>query len=183
MAADWGNSKAVVLISGICASGKSTVARALAQRLPRSVHLPGDGFRRMIVNGRADMTPALEPEAVRQLQLRYRLAAVVADTYFDAGFTVVVQDVVLGEDLSRYVEMIRSRPLLVVMLVPRADVVAVRERDRSKVGYQDWRIEALDDELRHRTPRLGLWLDSSGQTPAQTVAEILERAWAEAAVQ
>jgi adenylylsulfate kinase-like enzyme len=105
MGADWENSKAVVLISGISASGKSTVARALAQQLPRSVHLPGDSFRRMIVNGRADMTPALDAEAVRQLHPRYRLAAMVADTYFDAAFTVVMQDVVLGEDLSRYIEM------------------------------------------------------------------------------
>jgi hypothetical protein len=37
--------------------------------------------------------------------------------------------------------------------------------------------------LRHRTPRLGLWLDCSEQTPAETVAPILELAWAEAAVQ
>jgi hypothetical protein len=44
-------------------------------------------------------------------------------------------------------------------------------------------IQALDDVLRQRTARLGLWLDSSEQTPAQTVAEILERARAEAAVQ
>jgi hypothetical protein len=36
--------------------------------------------------------------------------------------------------------------------------------------------------MREETPRLGLWIDSSGQTPEQTVEEILERAWEEAAV-
>lgn len=58
----------IVLITGAMASGKSTVAQALAERLPRSVHLRGDVFRRMIVNGRAEMTFELSAEARRQLQ-------------------------------------------------------------------------------------------------------------------
>jgi len=36
--------------------------------------------------------------------------------------------------------------------------------------------------LRHDTPRLGLWLDTSSQTPAETADEILSRAWDEARV-
>lgn len=43
---------AVVLVTGVMASGKSTVAQLLAERLPGSVHLRGDGFRQMIVSGR-----------------------------------------------------------------------------------------------------------------------------------
>lgn len=46
---------AAVVITGISAAGKSTVAQALAERLPRSVHVRGDAFRRMVVNDRADM--------------------------------------------------------------------------------------------------------------------------------
>ncbi|MER7129260.1 hypothetical protein [Streptosporangium saharense] len=40
----------------------------------------------------------------------------------------------------------------------------------------------LDAVLRERTPRLGLWLDTSEQTPEETVEEILARAWTEARV-
>jgi adenylylsulfate kinase-like enzyme len=176
------HSKAVVLITGVSASGKSTVAKALAERLPRSVHVPGDSFRRMIVNGRTDMTPKPDHEAIEQLHLRYRLAATVADAYFEAGFTVVVQDVVLGAELGRLAATIRSRPLLVVVLAPRAEVVAARDRSRAKSGYHRWTVDELDAGLRRQTPRVGLWLDSSEQTPSQTVEEILERAWTEAAV-
>lgn len=86
----------IVLITGIMAAGKSTVAEELARRLPRSVHLRGDLFRRMVVNGRAEMTAELSEEA--------------------------------------------------------------------------WRADP---------PRIGLWLDTSEQTPAQTVDEILGRAWTE----
>lgn len=38
----------IVLITEIMAAGKSTVAELLARRLPRSVHLRGDLFRRMV---------------------------------------------------------------------------------------------------------------------------------------
>jgi predicted kinase len=170
-------SPAVVLISGIMAAGKSTVAELLARRLPRSVHLRGDLFRRMIVGGRAEPTAELSPEAWRQLQLRYELAAAAADRYAAAGFTVVLQDVVLGAELPAMIERIRHRPLAVVVLAPRPEVVAARERDRPKQGYGDWPVADLDAGFRADTPRIGLWLDSSAQTPAETVDEILARAW------
>ncbi|MEU5528837.1 AAA family ATPase [Micromonospora chersina] len=168
---------AVVLISGIMAAGKSTVAELLARRLPRAVHLRGDVFRRMIVSGRAEMTAELGDEAWRQLRLRYDLAASAADRYAAAGFTVVLQDVVLGAELPAVVDRIRHRPLAVVVLAPRADVVAARERDRPKQGYGDWPVADLDAEFRAGTPRIGLWLDTSAQTPDETVDEILARAW------
>ncbi|MFI7283123.1 AAA family ATPase [Micromonospora chersina] len=168
---------AVVLISGIMAAGKSTVAELLARRLPRAVHLRGDVFRRMIVSGRAEMTAELGDEAWRQLRLRYDLAASAADRYAAAGFTVVLQDVVLGPELPAVVDRIRHRPLAVVVLAPRADVVAARERDRPKQGYGDWPVAGLDAEFRAGTPRIGLWLDTSAQTPGETVDEILARAW------
>ena len=86
------------LVTGIQAAGKSTVAQALAERLPgRTVHVHGDQFRRWIVGGRAEMTPDAGPEAARQLRLRHLLTARTCDTYADAGFTVVVQDIVLGD--------------------------------------------------------------------------------------
>ena len=34
-------------------------------------------------------------------------------------------------------------------------------------------METLDAGLRNDTPRIGLWLDSSDQTPDETVDEIL----------
>ena len=57
----------IFVITGVMASGKSTVAQLLAKRLDRGVHLHGDIFRRMIVNGREEFLPDPSQEAVRQL--------------------------------------------------------------------------------------------------------------------
>jgi hypothetical protein len=104
--------QAIILITGIQAAGKSTIAQILAERLPRSVHVRGDLFRRMVINGRADMTPDPSAEAVRQLRLRYRLTAAACDEYFREGFTVVAQDVILGGHLTEMAQLIQHRPLL-----------------------------------------------------------------------
>jgi GrpB-like predicted nucleotidyltransferase (UPF0157 family)/predicted kinase len=166
---------AVYLISGPMAAGKTTVARLLAARFRRGVHLEGDLFRRSIVAGREEVTPDLRPEAMEQLRLRYRLAAAAADTYAEAGFTVALEDVVAGPLLGEYRTMIRHRPCEVVVLFPSAEAVARREAGRREKGYGDWSIEQLYDGFAGSTPRVGTWLDTTAMTPEETVDEILAR--------
>ncbi|MEV7197418.1 AAA family ATPase [Streptomyces sp. NPDC093510] len=164
---------AVVVLTGIMASGKSTVAQALAERLPKAAHVRGDAFRRMIVSGGAEYEGEAGSEGEAQLRLRYRLSAAAADTYAGAGFAAVVQDVILGAELTSYVELLRTRPVYVVVLAPRPDAVAAREAARGKTGYGAWTVEDLDAILREQTPRVGLWLDSTELTVDQTVDGIL----------
>jgi hypothetical protein len=76
-------------------------------------------------------------------------------------------------------------PLLLPILLPKPltfSVIADREQGRGKTAYGTWAIAQLDDILRNETPRLGLWLDTSTQTPAETTDEILSRAWEEARI-
>jgi len=166
---------AVYLITGPMAAGKSTVAHLLASQFERGVHLEGDTFRRSIVSGREEITPELSPEALAQLRLRYRLAAAAADTYFAAGFTVALEDVVAGELLDEYRTMIQSRPCYVIVLLPSVDAVRAREAARNRQGYGAWSVEELHAGFTGSTPRVGIWLDTTLLTPEETVAEILSQ--------
>lgn len=166
---------AIYLITGPMAAGKSTIARLLAERFERGVHVEGDVFRRSIVSGRVEMTPDASPEAVEQLRLRYRLAAAAADAFFEAGFTVALEDVVAGDFLGEYRTMIRSRPCHVIVLMPSPEAVAAREAGRETKGYTAWTVEALHEGFAATTPHVGFWLDTSNQTPEDTVDEILAR--------
>lgn len=171
-----GDVSGVILVTGVMAAGKSTVAQLLAERFPRSVHVRGDLFRRLVVNGRVEPSPDMPPAAIEQLMLRYRLAAAAADGYAAAGFVAVLQDVIVGSMLGDVVDMLTTRPRHVVVLDPDPAVVSARERDRPKTGYgESWRPDDFVRELRTGTPRLGLWLDTSDQAPAETVDTILER--------
>jgi predicted kinase len=163
----------VYVISGPMAVGKSSVARLLAGRFERGVHLEGDVFRRSIVSGRAETTPSSDDEADDQLRLRYRLAAAAADMYAEAGFTVVLEDVVAGEHLRDLRTSIRSRPCHVFVLTARADVLERRDAARRGTGYGTWSAEELLGVFFDATPRLGVWLDTSDLDPNSTVDAIL----------
>ena len=126
------DSKGIFIITGIMASGKSTIAQLLTERFQRVVHVHGDIYRKMIVTGRDEMSPDPSDEALSQLNLRYRLTASTADAYFEAGFNVVVQDNIIGKMLQDFVGMIRNRPLFMIALCPRPEVVAEREAVRPK---------------------------------------------------
>ena len=170
------------LITGISAAGKSTVAQLLAERFPSAAHVRGDGFRRAIVSGRHDMSSPPSDDALAQLRLRYRLMAQTTDAYAAEGMTVVAEDVIIGPMLSDVIAMIRTRPLAVVVLAPSVAVIRQHEAGRAKSGYRGFTPDELDNALRAETPRLGLWIDSSAQTPDETVDEILERSDPEALV-
>jgi cytidylate kinase len=174
----------VVVVAGVPAAGKSTVAEGLARRFERGVHVRGDVFRRMVVAGREEMTAEPSEEALRQLRLRYRLGAETATAYHRAGFAVVVQDVIIGAALADYVDAIDAEPVVVVVLAPNPEVVAQREAGRDKTAYRDGFAGAieLDRALRDETPRIGLWLDTSGQTAEETVDEIVARGLGEGIV-
>lgn len=164
-----------IVVTGVMAAGKSTVSQLLAERFSRAVHLRGDEFRRVVVSGRVDMSPHGDPEAERQLALRHRLTAHTANMYADAGFTVVVQDLFVGASLEPFLEQLEA-PISLVMLAPDVSTVMRRESERVKTGYGDlWSISDFDLKVRTETPKIGLWLDSSQQTPDETVDEIIRR--------
>lgn len=168
----------IYLITGVMAAGKSTVAQAIAERLPKSVHLRGDTFRKFIVNGQAVMNErALSADGIAQLRLRQEIAAEVACRYSDAGFTVVLQDIYMGDDLLKMVYLLGARPVHVVVLCPTEDAVKQREEMRPKTGYKPDGLQpgTMVRALRSETPAVGLWLNTSHLTVEQTADAILNR--------
>ena len=168
-------SDSVWLITGIPGAGKSTVSREIARQFPRSAHVEVDRVREMVVSGR--MNPGQEPlaESDAQLALGARNAALLADSLMEAGFTPIVDDVVLQLQLARYREVLSRWPIRLVVLAPPVNIAVERDRGRPEKHVAD-RFAYLDAELHKQMQGLGLWLDTSGLSVAETVDVIIRRA-------
>jgi hypothetical protein len=110
-------------------------------------------------------------EAEQQLELRRRNICMLADSFADAGFVPVIDDVVISV-LDLYLELLKTRPLRLVRLTPTLDVIQRRDAGRHKQVFDLW--SHLNDDLHNRMSRIGLWLDTSDLTEDQTVDAILE---------
>ena len=138
----------LVLVTGAPGAGKTTVARAVAARLPRAVHVDGAAIHDMVVTGEVTMTLPAPPEAVEQLFLRWLGSIAVAETYQQAGFDAVISDTVLGDFLDDFIDFVSPAPLHLVVLNPSPETA---------------------------TRRVGLWLDTSTQSVTETVEAVLTR--------
>lgn len=103
-----------LLLTGPPAVGKSTVARALAQQLPRAAVVEVDDLRRMVVTG--GVAPWVSDEGARQSCLAARHACALMSSFAEAAIDVVATDVLLGGAAAVY-RSSPARPLVVHLAV------------------------------------------------------------------
>jgi chloramphenicol 3-O-phosphotransferase len=170
---------AIIFISGNQGAGKSTIGPLLAARFERGAFIDADTLAWMTVSGQAwVMEPGapISAEADEQLRLRLHHACLLARSYYDAGYTAVAVDIIAGDRWDQLKAELRGVPFYFVHLDPAVESVIAREAARGKrtVLGPKW-AHYLDGEFRSTMAGVGLWIDTTRQTPEETVDEILQR--------
>jgi gluconate kinase len=170
------------LITGIPGAGKSTTARLLATRFQRAAVIEGDLLHGWIVSG--NVWPGQEPveESSRQIRLTMRNQCLLAKSYATAGFTPIVDYVVVNRaDLRAYRSHLRGLALHLVVLHPGKHVVMSRDlgREKSQRHRQAHgltiaeRFAHLETPLVEQLTGVGLWIDNTTLSPEGTADLIL----------
>src|SRR3972149_1596447 len=138
----------LVILSGPPNAGKSSTAEALCQRYDRMLHIDVGVLRDFLRMGRRrrwDDSPA----GRKQRELLLASACDMARRFLDAGYGVVIDDVVAPDDLPTYRGALAGcrAPVHFVVLLPQLEVILERERNRPTEWHRARRLEALHLEF------------------------------------
>lgn len=164
----------IIVISGLPGAGKTTTARLLAETLPRAAHVEADEMHRLIRSGGVwPESRDMSEEAARQLQLRLHNACLLGRSFAAAGFDATIDDIVMGDRIDHLLDAMADHPFHLVTLLPSFETVLDRWRAIGSPYIEAWAW--MDEEIRERTQRHGLWLDTTSMTPQEVVAEVISR--------
>jgi len=152
----------LVFISGSINSGKTTTAKALAERI---------GAAMVNVDDLNDTIPNFN--LATDLDKSMDLAIKAINTYAAQGKDVVANYVVRPQDFERFEKEVHARPQIVITLAPRLEVAQGKRGGRKLTEWEISRIQYHYD-TGVASPTFGHIIDNSELTVDETVNEILK---------
>ncbi len=151
----------LVFISGSINSGKTTVSKALAEKLG-AIFLNVDDLNDTIPNF----------NLATDLDKSIDLAIKIINDYASQGKDVVANYVLRQKDFDRLEKEIETLPLIVITLAPRLEVAQSRRGNRVLSEWEITRVKYHYDSG-IASPNFGHIIDNSDITVDETVARIM----------
>jgi len=171
----------IFFLAGAPAVGKSTTAHALAAHFQKSIHIPVDDIRSMVVSGVEHPGVAWGRGLIEQLAVARECVTQMALSYRSAGFTVAIDDFWDPNSMLReYQRLFQSPDVHRILLYPSRQAAEVRNQKRDGSAYITDGIRTVYENLQAEIPTLEHegWriVDTTDMDIEATVSDILARA-------
>lgn len=159
----------MLILTGPTAAGKNTVGHRIARERERCAVVDFDAVRAMFVQ--PHRAPWQGEEGKAQQILGVRLVCALASGFADAGWEVLVLDVVSDQTAPLYRALLAGRQPQIVQMLPRFAEIKRRFDARGPV-LTDEELTLVYDEQR-RFKDYDLRIDNTAQTPEETAGRII----------
>jgi chloramphenicol 3-O-phosphotransferase len=180
------NKAPIFLLTGTPASGKTSVSKALLKRFHYGVHIPVDNLRGMVVSGLSNPIGSWDDETDRQFRLARDSAAMIAKTYAQGEFAVVIDDVIFPDAISHHYDtVLASFDVFKILLRPSILVTVARNKNR-QIDADNAELEKIIKPIYEHFATFDLekleregWiiLDTSHDSSEETATEIMAQSW------
>lgn len=158
----------VVILTGPPGAGKDTVAKALARSLERCAVVETDKLREMVIS------PYRKPwegeEGKQQHRLGSQNASLIAKSFLEQGFAVVITDTISDNIAELYQRSLSSFQPLIIQLLPTFE--EIKRRNKQKRTGLDEKEIAMAYEFQRGLTKYGVRIDNTSLSPNSTLEKI-----------
>lgn len=161
----------ITIVAGAPGTGKTTLARSLAEAKQSGLHLLSDDFYRYP----GHVIAPTAPESREQNETIMRALARASSAFFEGGYDVYVDGVIGPWMLPIFAgELAPSVPLDYVVLRSDLELALRRVRERQGSGASA-AVEKMHREFADLKGLRGVAIETSGRSPAEILAEFERR--------
>jgi len=169
----------IIILTGPPGAGKTTIGKALANSINKSVIVSTDTLRYFVKKGKAGIG---DRDWEKQLSLGAKNACLLAKSFYREGFNVFLDDVICNKRrLDIYLKNLKGCKFKIILLLPKKDILIKRDLSRGKWAMKE-RAARLHDRfikfLKTKSIKTNsvnkhlLILDNSGETAKKTAEAI-----------
>lgn len=159
----------LIILSGPPGAGKSTVAKLLANKFPKSVHFSMDTVRQFIVGGnRAPWDTS--KEAKKQHKLSDEIAEQIISKYLQNKYVVILDGIYNDKDFLKYKKKFEN--VRGFILLPDISINLQRDKLRPKEQQVPQRVKVLHKYFSGTSFKNYTLIDSTNYSPQKTTALI-----------
>lgn len=158
----------VVILTGPPGAGKDTVAKALARSLERCVVVETDKLREMVIS--PYHRPWEGEEGKQQHRLGAQNASLVAKSFLEHGFAVVITDTISNSTAELYKRSLPNFKPFIIQLLPTFE--EIKRRNKQKRTGLDEKEIAIAYEFQRGLTKYDVRIDNTSLSPNFTLEKI-----------